>query len=59
MNEKIRNVGQLLDYLSKLPREALIETISTGSDLLPLDGGLEVGEEISFDELERVLSICL
>ena len=59
MKGKICNVGQLLDYLLSLPRDASIETISTGSDLLPLNGGLEIGEEISFDEFEKVLSLCL
>lgn len=56
---KICTVGQLLDYLSNLPREAPIETISTASNLLQLDGGLEIGQEISFDKLEQVLSLCL
>lgn len=56
---KIRTVGQLLDYLNNLPSDASIEIISTGSDLLPLDGGLDVGDEISFDGLEGVLTLCL
>lgn len=59
MKKTIHNVGQLLDYLSILPREATIEKISTDSNLLQVDGGLEVGEEISFDEIEKVLSLCL
>ncbi|RNE29992.1 hypothetical protein [Lacticaseibacillus paracasei] len=58
-NTKIKNVGQLIDYLNKLPKDAMIQKLSTKSDLLPLDGGIEVGEELSFDESQNILTICL
>lgn len=58
-NTKIKNVGQLIHYLNKLPKDAMIQKLSTHSDLLPLDGGIEVGEELSFDESQNILTICL
>lgn len=58
-NTKIKNVGQLIDYLNKLPKDAMIQKLSTNSDLLPLDGGIEVGEGLSFDESQNILTICL
>lgn len=48
-NTKIKSVGQLIHFLNKLPKDAMIQKLSTNSDLLPLDGGIEVGEELSFD----------